>query len=93
MRTTLLEKDNTVTIHQRNVQALTVVINIHKGSILSKGHSGVETFGYKAGQMWGNVPKDIQEAEDISTLKRNIINYWENKCNCNLCEPCVANFG
>ena len=38
---------------------------------------GIETFGYKASQIWRNVPKDIQQVEDISTFKRNIFNYCE----------------
>ena len=40
--------------------------------------------GYNA--KWGNIPKDIKEVEDISTFKRNIINYCESICNCNLCK-------
>ena len=45
---------------------------------------------YKASQIWGNIPRDIQEVEDISTFKRNIINYCESICYCNLCKSYVA---
>ena len=54
---------------------------------------GIKTFGYKTSQIWGNILKDIQEVEDISTFKRNIINYCESICYCNLCKSYVAKVG
>ena len=55
--------------------------------------NGIENFGYKASQIWGNIPKDIREVEDTSTFKRNIINYCESIGNCNFCKSYVANVG
>ena len=54
---------------------------------------GIKSFGYKPRQIWGNIPKDIQEVEDIFTFKRNIMNYCESICNCNLCMSYGANVG
>ena len=116
----LLRKDNTVTIHQKNIQALTAEIyktlndlnpTLMKEVFCVKEHNiftrkqnltypnprtvsyGVETFGYKASQIWRNIPCDIQQIEDIFTFKKHITNYCENICNCNLCKPYVANLG
>ena len=95
----LLRKDNNITIHQRNVQALSVEIyktlndlnpTIMHDVFSVKGHNfstlkqnlaypnprtisyGVETFGYKASQIWSKIPRDIQQIEDISIFKKSI---------------------
>ena len=54
---------------------------------------GVETFGYKASQIWSKIPRGIQQIEDISMFKNNVSVSCENICNCNLCKPYVANLG
>ena len=116
----LLRKDNTVTIHQRNIQVLTTEIyktlndlnpTLMKEVFCVKEHKfftrkqnltypnprtvsyGVETFGYKASQIWRNIPNDIQQIENISIFKNKITNYCENICNCNICKPYVENLG
>ena len=116
----LLRKYNTVTIHQKNIQALTAEIyktlndlnpTLTKEVFCVKEHNiftrkqnltypnprtvsyGIETFGYKASQIWRNIPRDIQQIEDFFTFKKKITNYCENICNCNLCKPYVANLG
>ena len=88
----LLEKDNSVTIHQRNIQALTLEVyktlndlnpGFMKEIFYLKQHEyptrnqqivyptprtvsyGLETFGYKASQLWSNIPNEIQQAPDI----------------------------
>jgi len=116
----LLRKDNSITIHQRNIQALTAEIyktlndlnpTLMKEVFCVKEHRfftrkqnltypnprtvsyGIETFGYKASQIWQNIPSDIQQLDDISIFKKNITNYCENICNCNLCKSYIANLG
>ena len=116
----LLRKDNNVTIHQRNVQILSVEIyktlndlhpTIMQDVFSVKGHNfstrkqnlaypnphtisyGIETFGYKASQIWSKIPRGIQQIEDISMFKNSVSVYCENICNCNLCKPYVANLG
>ena len=31
---------------------------------------GLESFGYKATQLWNSIPREIQEVKDVSTFKR-----------------------
>ena len=116
----LLEKDNAVTIHQRNIQALTLEVyktlnnlnpDFMKEIFYLKQHNyttrkqnlvypnprtvayGLETFGYKASQIWRNIPPEVQQAENASKFKRKIIEHCEDICKCNLCKPYVANLG
>ena len=44
---------------------------------------GVETFGYKASQIWSKIPRDIQQIEDISMFKNSVSVSCKNICNCN----------
>ena len=110
---TLLEKDNSVTIHQRNIQSLSVEIykalnnlnpdfmkeifclkqqNYHTRKqnlvypIPRTVSYGLETFGYKASQLWRNIPEKIQQAEVVSSFKINVVTQCKNICNCNLCK-------
>ena len=34
--------------------------------------NNVETFGYKASQIWSKIPRDIQQIEDISMFKNSV---------------------
>ena len=116
----LLEKDNSVTIHQRNIQALTLEVyktlndlnpGFMKEIFYLKQHDyptrnqqivypnprtvsyGLETFGYKASQLWSNIPNEIQQATDVPTFKNYISKQSVNICNCNLCKPYIAGLG
>ena len=116
----LLEKDNSITIHQRNIQALTLEVyktlnnlnpSLMKEVFHLKQHNfstrnqnlvypnprtvnyGLESFGYKASQLWSNIPKEIQKANDINTFKSKITKHCANICNCILCKPYIANLG
>ena len=116
----LLEKDNSVTIHQRNIQALTLEVyktlnDLNPGFMSEifylKQHEyptrnqqivypnphtvsyGLETFGYKASQLWSNIPNEIQQAPDVSTFKQYTSKQCGNICNCNLCKPYIAGLG
>ena len=117
---TLLENDNTVTIHQRNIQALTLEIyktlnNLNptfmkeifylkehhyntrnQGLVYPNPRSvtyGLESFGYKATQLWNNIPYKIKQADNITTFKDEISKHCVNICNCNLCKHYITNLG
>ena len=117
---TLLENDNTVTIHQRNIQALTSEIyktlnNLNptfmkeifylkeqRYSIRNQGLAypkprsvsyGLESFGYKATQLWSKIPNSIKQADNITTFKREVSKSCVNICNCNLCKHYITNLG
>ena len=116
----LLEKDNCVTIHQRNIQALTLEIfktlnnlnpifmneifhakeltyNTRKQNLVYPNpHTvsyGLESFGYKASQIWNKIPYEILQVNNITTFKGEISKHCENICNCNICKSYVANLG
>ena len=116
----LLAKDNSVTIHERNIQALSLeiykTINGFNPSFMNNIFElknskyplrrqnlaypnpksvfyGIDTFGYKACNLWGSLPDDIRNAKDIKTFKQNIGNYSQNICKCNLCKLYIPNLG
>ena len=104
----LLEKDNSVTIHLRNIQALTLEIyktlNNLNPTLMNeifylKQHSyptrkqnlvypnprtvsyGLESFGYKATQLWNKIPCEMKQA-NITNFKNEISKHCRNICNC-----------
>ena len=116
----LFEKDDYVTIHHKNIQALAIEIYktmndlnpVFMKEIFSlKPHNyplsmqnlvypnprtvsyGLESFGYKASQIWKNIPIEIQKSEDISVVKSYISKHYKDLCKCNLCRHYVANLG
>ena len=54
---------------------------------------GLETFGYKASQIWGSLPREIQEASDLKDFKNKISLYSKTPCKCNSCIPYISNLG
>ena len=116
----LLEKDDSITIHQRNIQALSLEIyktmhdlnpsfmkdifcvKLHNYSTRKQNLSypnphtvayGLETFGYKATQIWSSLPTEIREADDISKFKSYISKNCSKLCKCKLCKRYIANLG
>ena len=116
----LLEKDTSVTIHQRNIQALTLEIfktlnnlnpsfmneifylkdlnyTTRKQNLVYPNPRtvsyGLESFGYKASQLWSKIPYEIQHANNITTFKNEIPKHCANICNCNLCKSYITNLG
>ena len=53
---------------------------------------GLETFGYKASQIWSKIPYEIQQ-DNVTIFKNKISKHCKNICNCNLCKPYIANLG
>ena len=116
----LLCKDDSVTIHHRNIQALALEIykTIHeinpvfmkdifcldkqnyntRNEQLSHPNPrtvtyGLESFGYKATQIWRSIPHDIQNNPNINAFKEYISKNCNKLCNCNLCKLYIANLG
>ena len=54
---------------------------------------GLETFGYKATQLWNSIPREIQEANDICAFKRLTSKNSSKMCKCNICKLYVTNLG
>ena len=53
---------------------------------------GLESFKYKAGQIWRSLPREIQESDRTSII--NYINsHFRAICNCNLCKPDIPHLG
>ena len=117
---TLLKKDDSVTIHQRNIQTLTIEIHrtlndltpiFMKDIFSTKQHKyfsrrqhleyqkpctvtyGLESFGYKASQIWNSIPREILESNDVTNLKNYIKNHCSTICNCNICKLYIPNLG
>ena len=116
----LLQTDNAVTIHHRNIQALTLEIykshnNLnptfmkevfrlkqtnyslrHEGMAYPNPRTvsyGLETFGYRGGQLWHNLPEEVRKVNDILVFKKYVATHCKDACNCNLCKNYVANLG
>ena len=117
---TLLIKDDSVTIHQRNIHTLTIEVykTLHdlnpvfmKEIFCLKQYNyhmrnksldyenprtvtyGLQTFEYKATQLWNSIPREIQEANDICTFTRLTSKNISKICKCNICKLYVANLG
>ena len=112
----LLEKDNSVTIHQRNIQLLTLEIyktqkDLNPKLFSIKKHNyptrrqpleypnprttiyGLQSFGYKASQLWNSIPRDIQEINDLCSFRSFTSKHCKKICNCNLCKLYVKDLG
>ena len=117
---TLLEKDGSLSIHQRNIQSLAIEIfkmNNDLNPIFMKeifrpvNHNyntrrdnlyflnprtvsyGLETFGYRANQIWNSIPNEIKSVKDIDTFKILLAKNNANLCTCNLCKEYIPNIG
>ena len=116
----LLREDDSVTIHHRNIQSLSLEIykTMHEfnpvfmKNIFSQGkHNyttrneqlsypnprtvtyGLESFGYKATQIWRCIPQNIQNNRNINTFKKYTSDNCSKLCKCNICKEYIANLG
>ena len=118
----LLEKNNSITIHEKHIQALALEIFKTKNdlnlnprfmkSIFSpRLHSyntrnecltypipktvtyGLESFGYRANEIWNSLPKHIQTVGNVKTFKSLLTSNDNNLCSCNLCKTYISNVG
>ena len=53
---------------------------------------GLESFGYKASQIWKAIPREIQGTNNIYTFK-SYYSTFQNICKCNLCKTYFTNLG
>ena len=54
---------------------------------------GLESFGYKANQIWSSIPQEIRNSDNIDTFKKYISQNCSKLCNCNLCKRYIPNLG
>ena len=47
---------------------------------------GLDTYSYRANEIWNNLPEEIQTAEDLKTFKILLSTNNSNICSCNLCK-------
>ena len=110
---TLLKKDGSLSIHQRNIQSLAIEIfktnndlspTFMKEIFHPVNHNyntrmhnlylpnprtvsyGLETYGYRANQIWNSIPNEIKSVENIDTFKILLSKNNTNLCTCNLCK-------
>ena len=115
----LLAKDDSITIHERNIQALACEVystfnnlnppfmreifnmkvnnyNLRRQCLDIKLPRtvtyGLETFSYKASQIWSSIPVDIQNSNKIS-IKNHIKTNRKTICKCKLCKLYIPNLG
>ena len=116
----LLEKDNSIMIHQRNIHALALEIfktmnnlnpSFMKNIFCPIEHNyntrnqrivhpnpktvtyGLESFGYRANEIWNALPKEIQTANSVDNFKNLLLKNKFKLCTCNLCKIYVADLG
>ena len=56
---------------------------------------GLETFGYRANQIWNSLPSVTQSAVDLKTVQSDLFptKHTNNLCSCNLCKSYISNLG
>ena len=54
---------------------------------------GLETFGYRANQIWNSLPSVAQSAVDLKTFNNLFPIKNKNLCSCNLCKSYISNLG
>ena len=116
----LLEKDNSISKHQRYIQALatevfktkndlnpsfmTDIFNYVNHSHNTRNHNlsypnpktvsyGLETFGYRANQIWNSLPAAARSAVDLKTFNNLFPRNNKHLCSCNLCKSYIPNLG
>ena len=100
----LLEKDGSVTIHQRTLQLLAIEMfkvthNIvqkvvfYNASNPKKVYTGLETLRNLGPKIWDLVPHEFKSCESLSLFKDNIIKWRPCNCPCRLCKVWIPNLG
>ena len=54
---------------------------------------GLESFGYKASQIWNSIPSNIQETDFLCSFKSFTSEHCKEICKCNLCLLYVNDLG
>ena len=54
---------------------------------------GIESFSYRAPQIWATLPGDLRYIEDLEQFKRKIKGWTFHNCPCRLCKVYIQNLG
>ena len=54
---------------------------------------GLESFGYKANEIWNSLPNEVKTANSLNQFKTLLSKNKSNLCTCNLCKIYVADVG
>ena len=96
----LLMKDNSFSIHERNIPSLAIEIysydlRNHK-ELYSRNHKtvkyGTETVSYMAPKIWSKVPATIKMRSSFGSFKSKI-RKWKPECDCRLCTTYLHHVG
>ena len=117
---TLLEREGSIPIHQKNIHTLATEIfkakndlnpSFMKNIFCPVGHKyntrhqnlsypnpktvsyGLETFGYRANQIWNSLSSEIKSVDDLITFKMLLSRNNSKLCTCNLCKNYIPNIG
>ena len=54
---------------------------------------GIETIRYRGPKVWDLLPRDIKEADSLSSFKANIKKWKPQGCTCRLCKTYIHDLG
>ena len=100
------KKDNSVTIHQRNLQVLATEIFKAKNDLpeimkqffelrrnVNTTHYGFQSIKYLAPKIWDLVPDQIKHCGSLTKFKHFIKSWSPSDCPCRLCKTYIAQVG
>ena len=104
----LLKRDGSVTVHERNIQALAIelyktcngispdilheIFQLNESSIYCSKY-GTETLSFRGPKIWDLITNEIKQAKSLKEFKNNIKNVKTTKCPCRMCKTIVAMVG
>ena len=100
------KKDNSVTIHQRNLQVLATEIFKAKNDLpeimkqffelrgnVNTTHYGFQSIKYLAPKIWDLVPDQIKHCGSLTKFKHFIKSWSPSDCPCGLCKTYITQVG
>ena len=98
----LLDKDNSVTIHHRNIRTLAIkTYKLKHTSYSLRGDNplarrrvnsvrhGTESVSFLAPKIWDILPKEIKDSKTLNVFKTKIKKWVPRECPCRLCKTYV----
>ena len=96
----LLENNNDICNHHRNIQASLIEVFKMKNELAPPIMEltltvwyGLETLNYRYPQLWSLLPESLKEMNSLSQFKRNIKHWICRDCPCRLCKVYIQNLG